>query len=163
MDMQYKTSETGMYLDDVFMLLADYEISRAQRYPSPVSLLHISLNLDQAKPAQSKSIKQHFAGNLNSSLRISDIPAHYGNDFLILMPATDENGAQTVSRRLISRLRGTSNFADGNEFKFVIHVGITTHPGGENISVARLLKQAKAALQKAKKAGPHTYKQFSEK
>ena len=160
METQYKTSETGLYEEDVFKLLADYELSRAQRYPSPVSMLHVSLNLDQAKPVIAGTLKQLFAGILNTSLRISDIPAHYGNDFLILMPSTDETGAQAVSRRLIARLRGTRNFADGNLFKFVVHIGIATHPGGRGVSAETLLEWAKLALEQAKQEGPHTYKQF---
>ena len=161
MDNQNKTAETGLYEEEVFKLLADYELSRAQRYPSPVSLLHVSLNLDQAKPSIAGTLRQLFAGILNTSLRISDIPAHYGNDFLILMPSTDESGAQAVARRLIARLRGTRNFADGNMFKFVIHVGISTHPGGRGISVEKLLQQAKSALEKAREEGDHTYVQFT--
>jgi len=161
MDIQNKATETGLYDEEVFKLLADYELSRAQRYPSPVSMLHVSLNLDQAKPSIAGTLKQLFAGILNTSLRISDIPAHYGNDFLILMPSTYESGAQAVARRLIARLRGTRNFADGNMFKFVIHVGIATHPGGRGISVEKLLQQAKTALEKARKEGDHTYIQFT--
>jgi diguanylate cyclase (GGDEF)-like protein len=157
-----KVSETGLYNEQVFKLLVEYELSRAQRYPSPVSLLHISLNLEQAKPEIAKSVEQLFAGILNTSVRISDIPAHYGRDFLVLMPATDESGAQAASGRLIARLKGTRNFADGNLFKFNIHIGIATHPGGRGASADKLLQQADAALQKARQAGPQVYKVFSE-
>ena len=162
MDLKYKTSDTGLYTEDVFKFLADYELSRVKRYPSPVSLLHVSLNLDKAKPAIAETLKKLFAGILNTSLRIADIPAHSNNDFLALMPSTDESGAQSVARRLITRLRGTRNFADGDTFKVVIHIGITTPPGGEGASAEKLLEQAEKALFEAKLTGPHTYKQFSE-
>ena len=160
MEMKHKTTETGLYEEEVFMLLADYELSRAQRYPSPVSLIHVSLNLDQVKPSIAGMLKQLFAGILNTSLRISDIPAHYGNDFLILMPSTDETGAQSAASRLITRLRGTRNFADGNMFKFAIQIGIATHPGGRGVTVEKLLEQAKSALDEAKQDGPHSYIQY---
>lgn len=161
MEFNNKNSETGLYEEEVFKLLADYELSRAQRYPSPVSMLHISLNLDQATPVIAVTMKQLFTGILNTNLRVSDIPAQYGNDFFILMPSTDEIGAQAVSRRLIARLRGTRNFADGNMFKFVINIGIATHPGGRGVSAENLLQQAESALQAAKETGPHMYKQYS--
>ena len=157
-----KNNETGLYDEQVFKLLADYELSRAQRYPSPVTLLHISLNLEQAKPEIAQSVKQIFANILNTSLRISDIPAHYGQDFLVLMPSTDESGAQAAAGRLIARLKGTRNFADGTLFKYTIHIGIATHPGGRGASVDKLLQQAETALQNARKAGPQAYKVFSE-
>jgi len=156
-----KISETGLYDEQVFKLLAEYELTRVQRYPSPVTLLHISLNLDEAKPKIAKSVEQLFAGILNTSLRISDIPAHYGKDFLVLMPATDNIGAQAAASRLIARLKGTRNFADGNLFKFNIHIGIATHPGGQGVSVDSLLQQAGSALKEARKAGLQAYIVFS--
>ncbi len=156
-----KISETGLYDEQVFKLLAEYELTRVQRYPSPVTLLHISLNLEEAKPKIVKSVEQLFAGILNTSLRISDIPAHYGKDFLVLMPATDNIGAQAAASRLIARLKGTRNFADGNLFKFKIHIGIATHPGGQGVSVDSLLQQAESALQEARKAGLQAYIVFS--
>ena len=57
-----------------------------------------------------------------------DTPGHYGKDFLVLMPATDETGAQAAASRLIARLKGTRDFDDGNIFKFSINIGIATHP-----------------------------------
>jgi two-component system cell cycle response regulator len=150
----YKSIETGLYDGEVFTLLTDYELSRAQRYPTPITVLYITLNLDEAKPEIADSVKQLFAGILNSSLRISDIPAQHGNDFLVLMPATDEVGGQAAASRLIARLKGTRNFADGNLFKFTIHIGISTHPGGKGISANNLIAEAKQAAQEAKQQGP---------
>lgn len=146
--------ETGLYDGDVFVLLADYELSRAQRYPTPVTVLFITLNLDEVKPKIIKNIKQLFAGILNSSLRVSDIPAYYQNDFLVLMPATDEIGGQAAASRLIARLKGTRNFADGTLFKFNVHIGISSHSGGESTSAEELIAEAKQASQEAKKQGP---------
>lgn len=103
-----------------------------------------------------------FGDILNTGLRISDIPTHYGEDFLVLMPSTDENGAQAASRRLIARLKGTHSLANGKLFKYSIHIGIATHPGGRGASVDQLLQQAEAALQEAREDGPQAYKVFSE-
>jgi diguanylate cyclase (GGDEF)-like protein len=157
-----KSSETGLYDQQVFMLLAVYELSRAQRYPSPVTLLHISVNQEQASSEIAESVEQLFANILNTSLRVSDIPAHYGKDFLVLMPATDERGAKAASSRLIARLKGTRNFANGNLFKYEIHIGIATHPGGQGTSIDKLIEQATDAMQNARKDGPQGYKIFSE-
>ena len=157
-----KSNETGLYAEQVFKLLAVYELSRAQRYPNPVTLLHISVNQEQAKSEIAENVEQLFINILNTSLRISDIPAHYGADFLVLMPATDERGAQAASSRLIARLKGTRNFDDGSLFKYNIHIGIATHPGGRGISVDKLIEQATTALQNARKTGPQAYKVFSE-
>lgn len=155
MDTQSKNSkETGLYEGDVFVLLADYELSRAQRYPTPVTVLYITLNLDDVKPKIAKNIKQLFTEILNSSLRVSDIPAYYGDDFLVLMPATDEIGGQAAASRLIARLKGTRNFADGTLFKFNVHIGISSRSGGEGASAKDLIAEATQAAQEAKKQGP---------
>ncbi len=155
-----KSRETGLYDEQVFKVLVEYELSRAQRYPSPVTMLHISLNLGDAKPENAESIRKIFGDILNTSLRISDIPAHYGEDFLVMMPSTDESGAQAAAGRLIARLKGTRSLANGNLFKFSIHIGIATHPGGRGTSADKLLGQAEAALQDARKIGPQAYKVF---
>lgn len=156
-----RTNETGIYDEDVFKLLADYELSRAQRYPAPVTLLHITMNLDQAKPEIVQSVKKLYAGILNSSLRISDIPAYYGNDFLVLMPSTDEVGGVTAAQRLMARLSGTRNFADGELFKFTVHIGIASHPGGRGMTIDKLIEQSDEALQKARKIAPQALSVYS--
>jgi diguanylate cyclase (GGDEF)-like protein len=156
-----KNSETGLYDEQVFRILTDYELSRAQRYPSPLTMLHISLNLSDVKPESAENIRKIFGNILNTSLRISDIPAQDGEDFLVLMPSTDENGAQAASSRLIARLKGTRSLANGKLFKFKIHIGIATHPGGRGVSADTLLQQAEAALKSARKVGPQGYKVFS--
>lgn len=159
---QEKISDTGLYHFDTFRILTDYELTRAQRYPNPITLVHISLNLADAKPEIAENLKQLFAGILNTSLRVSDIPAHYNDDFLILMPVTDEAGGRAVAQRLIARLRGTRNFADGNVFKFSIHIGIATHPGGKGVTASVLTTQAQIALEQARSMGPQEYVTYTE-
>lgn len=156
-----KSREAGLYDEQVFKVLVEYELSRSQRYPSPLTMLHIALNLGDIKPENAEDIRNIFSDILNTSLRISDIPAHYGEDFLVLMPSTDENGAQAASSRLIARSKGTRSLANGNLFKFNIHIGIATHSGGWGASVDKLLQQAEAALQDAREASPQGYKVFS--
>ena len=123
--------------------------------------MYISLNLNEANPAIAKNVKRLFAEILNSSLRLSDIPSHYGNDFVVLLPFTDEAGGMAVSQRLIARLKGTRNLADGNLFKFYIHIGITTHPGGEKKSLEQILNEVQIASQKAKRIGSQAISVYS--
>ena len=157
-----RSSETGLYDEQVFKVLVEYELSRTQRYPSPLTMLHISLKLEKTKPEITRRVEQLLIGILNTSLRISDIPAHYGQDFLVLMPATEEKGAQAAAKRLIARLKDARNFGDGSLFNFSIHIGIATHLGGRSGSVDKLLQQAESAMRQARKAGPQAYKVFSE-
>ena len=162
MEQNGNIKETGLYDQDVFRLLAEHELSRAQRYPNPLTLLFISLNLNEAKPRIAKSVKQLFAGILNSSLRLSDIPSHHGDDFVVLLPSTDEAGGVAAAQRLIARLKGTRNFADGNLFKFYVHIGVTTHPGGNKKTLDQMLNEAHIASQKAKRIGSQALSVLSE-
>ena len=154
--------ETGLYDSDVFRLLAEHELLRSHRYPNPLTLLYISLNLDEAKSEIAKNVKQLFAGILSSSLRLSDVPSHHGDDFVVLLPSTDETGGAAAAQRLIARLEGTRNFADGNLFKFYVHIGITTHPGGQKKSLDQMLNEAHIASQKAKRIGSQALSVFSD-
>ena len=157
---QMKSSETRLYQHATFSILAKHELIRAQRYPSPVTLLHVAINLDEVEFRFSEHLKRRFAEILNSSLRVADIPAYYGEDYLVLMPVTDEAGGRVVAQRLISRLMGTEEM-DGND-KFTVHVGIASHPGGEGLALEELLGQAAQALQKASKQDKHTFISYSD-
>lgn len=157
----HKISETGLYHHEVFIILTEYELARAQRYPNPITLLHISLNLDTAQPEILDKLKQLFAGILNTSLRVSDIPAHHGEDFLVLLPMTDGTGGQSVAQRLITRLKGTRELTEGVSFKFTIRIGLASHPGGEGLSAETLMEQAEIALKKALKKGPEAFVLYS--
>lgn len=155
----YKVSDTGLYQQEVFRILTEYELARAQRYPSPLTLLYISLEVKESEPETAAGIRQVFARILNTCLRVSDIPAHYGEDFTALLPVTDEVGGQAVAQRLIARLRGTRKL-DGSMYQFDIHIGIATHPGGKSITADALIQQAQSALLLAQQSGPQSYMLF---
>jgi diguanylate cyclase (GGDEF)-like protein len=154
-----KIGETGLYPHEVFKILMEYELARAQRYPNPITLLHISLNLEIAKPDTLNGLKQTLASILNTSLRVSDIPAYHEGDFLVLLPMTDGTGGQAAAQRLIDRLKGTGDLAEG--IKFTIHIGISSHPGGKGLIAETLLSQAETALKEARKRGPAASAFFS--
>lgn len=149
----HRLSETGLYQQEVFKILAEYELARSLRYPNPITLLHISLNLKNANPKTKKCLTQTFAGLLNTSLRISDIPAYYGDDYPIFIPVTDDIGGRAAILRLISRLKGIRYAINGKIFDDSIHIGIASHPG-ESITIEKLMTEAEQALQEARKQGP---------
>ena len=155
----HKISESGLYHHEVFKILMEYELNRAKRYPNPIALLHISLNLETAQPDKHEELVKLLAGILNTGLRISDIPAYHKGDFLVLLPMTDGVGGQAAAQRLIDRLKGTGELAEG--IKFTIHIGISSHPGGQDLTAETLLSQAESALKEARKHGPAASALFS--
>jgi diguanylate cyclase (GGDEF)-like protein len=147
-----KISETGLYPYEVFKILMDYELTRAQRYPNPIALLMISLNLEIAGPDTLTKVIELLAGILNTGLRVSDIPTYHEGTFLVLLPMTDGVGGQAASQRLIDRMKGTGDLVE--KIKFTIHIGISSHPGGKELTAETLLSHAEHALEEARKLGP---------
>jgi len=46
---------------------------------------------------------------------------------------------------------------DGNSVAFSVHIGATTHPGGETITKDALLEKAREGLAQSQQKGPNTY------
>lgn len=147
-----KISETGLYPYEVFKILMDYELTRAQRYPNPIALLMISLNLEVAGSETLSEIIEVLAGILNTGLRVSDIPTYHDGTFLVLLPMTDATGGQAAAQRLIDRMKGTGDLVEN--VKFTIHIGISSHPGGKELTAETLLLHAEQAFKEAQKLGP---------
>ncbi|MDK1081561.1 MAG: diguanylate cyclase [Anaerolineae bacterium] len=160
---QDRVSLTGLYSEEIFKLSVKQELIRRTQYPSPVALMFMSLIFDEAKLEHAQNMIQLFAGVLNTSFRISDIPGHYGDDFLILLPGTDGMGCQLAAERMIAQLGGTQNFGDDKKFQFKIHIGITSLSSAEETTVDNLIHEAELALREAQAAGPLGYKVYSRK
>lgn len=87
------------------------EIRRSQRYGSALSL--IMIDLDGLKSVNDRfghlagdSLLRHIAGKISAALRQIDSAARIGGDeFVVLLPATDLNGARHVARRILSAIR----------------------------------------------------------
>ena len=152
----HNIKEISLHSQATFNILVKYELMRVQRYPNPVTLLYISFNLMEAASKISTKLERLFVGILNSGLRASDIPAYYGEDYLVLMPATNEAGGTVVAKRLIDKLTEVKEFAAGH-----IHIGIATYSGGQGTSAEKLIEQAKSAVHEARQSGgPHAYLQY---
>lgn len=146
-----------IYDDGVFQILLEYEVSRSVRYPTPVSLLCIEIYPTASHQSTLQAAPSLFAAALNTRIRSADIPSVTGNQFKILLPATNEAGARTVCDRLISIFKSKFNAPDGNAITFSMNIGCTAHPGGDALSSGILLEKAKSALQLSQQKGVNTY------
>jgi GGDEF domain-containing protein len=153
--------ETGIFNQDVFQVLFNYEVNRIQRYPGPTALLHIALAVDNFSPELIKKAKYGMANLLNRILRISDVPAHFGDEFLVLLPATDEDGSRAVAERILGHFRTTQNLAGGRSSKFDAFVGFTSRGARDTISAQELLAEAAVAMNEARLRQSFTYIAYS--
>lgn len=155
--------ETGLYTFEVFEVLLDYEISRIKRYPSPLTLMHIALSTESMSPEFKKQALEAMTNLLNRTLRVSDVPTHYHEEFLVLLPATDEEGGRAVAERTLGHYRTTQSLATGRlSPKRNAYLGITTQNGSSILSGQQIMAEAAVAMNEARLRKSFTYVAFSD-
>jgi diguanylate cyclase (GGDEF)-like protein len=99
-------------------------------------------------------VLQQLAGIMKSTARDTDSVARFGGDeFVIVLPDTGWQGALTFAERLRRRVDDFTFGPPGTPMSITISVGVALGRGSESISPDLLLKEADAALYKAKTAG----------
>ena len=130
------------------------EIVRSDRSDRPFALLFIDMdglkriNDEYGHLAGSRAVCR-VAETLRRSCRQSDSAARFGGDeFVVVLPETEEAGAQLVAQRVSERLA-----ADGDRPLLSISAGVSVYPrdGG---TPATLLSMADRALYEAKARKP---------
>jgi diguanylate cyclase (GGDEF)-like protein len=131
------------------------ELNRLSRKgPWPVSVLAIDLNgLKQVNDEQGHAAGDMLLRRAGEVLaKAVDTPACAarigGDEFVVLMPATDERGAQAVRERLHSVLDMNNQFYPGHPLSFAI--GAATCPAGGSLDAAA--QAADHAMYEAKAA-----------
>jgi diguanylate cyclase (GGDEF)-like protein len=109
-----------------------------------------------------KKAKTNMARMLFHNLRQVDVPAQFGDDFLVLLPATDEKGGATVGNRLLQRLQCENPAQTGENLSMAIHIGMAAHSGGPDASAEAILIQASEALEEARQRGMNSMVSFHE-
>ncbi len=156
------SNEIQLYNREVFEVLLEYEINRSERYPSPISLLNVLIIPSQQTPENQQAMDAEISAQLNSHLRSADIPTKIGDQYLILLPTTDERGGRIVCERILSVFKGLLRSEAGAMFSVSVFIGIAVHPGGADLSSAILKQQAASALKHAHQQGLSTYTAYSD-
>jgi diguanylate cyclase (GGDEF)-like protein len=160
---RHLASDTGLYTYEVFEVLLNYETTRIRRYPSPITLLHVTLAASEYTDDIRSQAHDAMTSLLNRSLRVSDVPAHYHSEFLILLPATDETGARAVAERILASYRTTQSIATGKLSKRRnAYLGLSSHDGSGLISSQQILAEAATAMNEARLRQSYTYLAYSD-
>jgi predicted signal transduction protein with EAL and GGDEF domain len=139
-----------LYPPESFKALLDHEVNRSRRYGDPLTLLHLAFETDPDSPETHHSAEVFTINVLNLRLRDTDIPCMKDNEFLVLMPATDEQGGRIACERLEKLFRMEHQTFDRVSFELSAFIGIATLPGDRSISSKALLENASEALQYAR-------------
>lgn len=137
-------SLTGLYNKSYLDKVLGIEIERAKRYGLPLSIFF--LDLDDFKSINDylghgigDIVLSKIADNFKRTIRASDVLFRYGGDeFVLLMPQTDMEGA----KRLLSRLKeaiSRMEFQGGH--RIGISAGIAVFPG-DGDTVEKMLRVA---------------------
>jgi diguanylate cyclase (GGDEF)-like protein len=162
----YETARVGALTDGLtglgnhraFQEEFDRQIELSKRYGTPLALLLIDLDNfkqvnDSAGHAAGDEVLARMGRLITALIRRPDRAFRIGGDeFAVLMPNTDQNGAYAVGRRLLAAAL-EAGAAGGRPVSF--SGGISAHP---NLADSRgeLYAQADAALYSAKHKGRTT-------
>jgi len=112
-----------------FDIIIDAELKRSARYNRPLSLLLIDFdnfkkyNDDFGHIAGDKVLKG-YAGIMKSAIREVDFICRYGGDeFIVVLPETDETFARAVAQRIITNVNKGSK-----KFTITLSIGVSTYP-----------------------------------
>ena len=150
---EHLVHEIELYPFETFETLLAHEVNRSRRFGTPLTLIHLAVETDSNGSSDNmQHAAEVFAINaLNVHLRNVDIPCKRGNEFLALMPSTDQQGGRTVSERLEKLFFAEAQIYDKVSFKLFVYIGMATLPGDRSITSKKLMDNALQAMLYARK------------
>ncbi len=151
---------TQLYNHRYFHELMNREINRSIRYPQDFSIMMI--DIDDFK--RFNEAHGHLSGDcalknisqimLNSVRRVDLISRYGGEEFVIIMPHTNKEGANIAAKRLLDKIKNADIRDEKSQVlgRLTVSIGIASYPR-DGQSKENLIKAADEALTKAKKEG----------
>lgn len=149
---------TGLYNRRHLDTLVPQEIARARRHDRPVSLMiadadHLKDVNDTLGHLLGDQLLIHIAEVLLEQVRLVDTVVRYGGDeFIVIMPDTDPEGALIPAERIRAAMDGYEVTANGVTVRTSISAGLAAFPTDAEDAVG-LLARADAALYMSKRSG----------
>lgn len=156
-DLSYRDPLTNLYNRRYLFEVLAREVKRAQRYRHPFSV--VLLDLDNFRRVN--NVFGHMRGDavlkgvgelLLRNLRACDFVFRYGGDeFLLLLPETEETGAEEAVKRVRAKLRTWSMSLDLG-FVLDFSAGVATYDPENSRPPEDLLREADQKMYATKKA-----------
>lgn len=158
-EMSLRDDLTGLYNQRALKEQLDIELERGRRHSSPVTL--IMLDVDYYKNVNDKyghifgdHVLAQMATIVKMSLRKIDVVARYGGDeFVIILPETDERGALNVCQRIRKSIEDHPFALEDIRARVTISIGGATCAPDESVVKSELMRRADDALYAAKQRG----------
>ncbi len=136
-----------------------YEAARSARYKIPLCVLLVDVdNLGHINQKygilQGDTVLVEVGQILKALSRASDVVGRSDTqDFLILIPQTDEQGARLLAERTVKKISEHHFIAEKLDLHVTVSVGVACAPGGDLTENLALVGRAEGALDRAKQAG----------
>ncbi|HEY3326374.1 MAG TPA: GGDEF domain-containing protein [Novimethylophilus sp.] len=156
-------SLTGIFNRRAFMAHAEKDMAAAQRSRLPLALLMIDIDLfkrinDEHGHSAGDAVLVEVTALLSSQLRRQDTLGRYGGEeFCVLLPATDETGALALAEKLRRAVEAIPLSIGHGSIPVTISLGVTawlpTACESCLVDCSRMLEDADKALYQAKRGG----------
>jgi two-component system cell cycle response regulator len=136
-----------------------YEATRSVRYTTPLALMLIDVdNLADINNEHGilygDMVLVEISQLLKKLVRVSDVVGRCDTqDFLVLMPQTDEAGARMLADRILQTVAQHHFVASKLDLHVTVSVGVACAPGGDLTENLALVGRGEGALDRAKQAG----------
>jgi diguanylate cyclase (GGDEF)-like protein len=153
-----RDSLTGVPNRRHFFERAVEELARCRRFGHELAVLLIDLDRfktinDRWGHAAGDRVLQHFARCAEAVLRRGDQLARLGGEeFVVLVPETGQEGAVALAERLRESVAGQEVVQDGQVVRYTVSIGVAVLGPGDD-AVDGVLQRADVALYAAKDGG----------
>ena len=150
---------TGVANRRSLMLALERELAGAQRQRVPLSLLMLDIDHfkrvnDQYGHLAGDQVLRHVVKVVGQRLRAQDLLGRYGGEeFLVLLPHTDAQGAQQLGQQLCEAVQAAPCDWSGQSIAVTTSIGVASYLPGMPTDWEALLQAADKALYRAKAAG----------
>ena len=151
-------SLTGLYNRRYFYMVLDNEIERTKRYQYPLSLImmdidHFKLVNDEFGHLAGDEVLESVAQICKNPLRQSDTIFRYGGEeFMILLPGTNQEEAMHVAERIRSTIAETRFKVNKGEVRITTSMGVSEY-SEEHPTANEFIESADRTMYAAKAAG----------
>ena len=160
--LEYQTqidSLTGLFNRRAFEKKIGEEFERSKRYGHPLSV--VILDIDNFKKIN--DTYGHHGGDaalvkiseiLRERIRRSDFPSRFGGEeFVLVLPETDQDSAIQVARKFHEEIRSCSFGTVDKPFLLTVSMGLTSTTKKDNSDWREMVADADCALYQAKNTG----------
>jgi len=126
---------TGLFNSRHFQTLCEYEVERATRYGTELSMVfldldHFKLVNDTYGHLTGSRLLKEVGQLFQDAIRKTDHAARYGGDeFVFLLPSTGKQGAVGMANNLLQQLQAGEFFSDcERQIKVTASIGVATYP-----------------------------------